>query len=474
MPPKAFGGGATETVLHPVVLVAMLIAIALMLVLPRKYVLAPFLCVSFLTPVGQEVYIGGLHVFVLRILILIGWVRVVGTKWFSKSDPLSGGFSSIDKVFALWAVLRASAVMLAWGGSSGPVINQVGFLWDSLGAYFFLRFLIRDEEDIVRAIKTFAAITTILAVFMVDEKLRGQNIFGFLGGVPIMPLIRNGSVRAQGPFAHSILAGAFGATLLCLFFWLWKSQKSKLAATLGIIGSTFMVLTSQSSTPVMAYGASILAVCFWPLRKNMRAIRWGIVLVLVALALVMKAPVWFVIAHVDVVSGSGGWDRAELIDVFFRHIGDWWLMGVKSAANWGWDMWDLSNQFVAEGETGGLATLVCFIVMISWCFSRLGKARKIVEGDSKQEWLFWLLGGALVANIFAFFGVSYFDQTRVAWYALLVMISAATAPVLAMKAVPEQDAETRLANSPLNSICSLMPGIGRQNRWIRDEDSFPR
>lgn len=466
MPPKAFGGGATETVLHPVVLVAMAITIVLILVLPRKYVIVPFLLVTFLTPLGQEVYLGGVHVFVLRILILIGWIRIVAMKISSTTELASGGFNSVDKVFVLWAIFRASAVMLVWGGISAAVINQMAFLWDSLGAYFLLRFLIQDVDDISRVVKTFAAITAILAVCMLNEKVRDQNVFGFLGGVPIASGIRNGSIRAQGPFAHPILAGVFGATLLCLFFWLWKSQRSKLAASLGIIGSTLMVLTSQSSTPVMAYGASILAVCFWPLRKNMRAIRWGIVLVLVALALVMKAPVWFVIAHVDVISGSGGWDRAELIDVFFRHIGAWWLMGTRSAAQWGWDMWDLSNQFVAEGETGGLATLMCFIVMISWCFSRLGKAREIVEGDRKQEWFSWLLGGALVANIFAFFGVSYFDQTRVAWYALLAMVSAATAPVLAMKAVPEQDAETGLANSPLSSICSPTPAIARQNRWI--------
>jgi len=38
MPPDnlRFGGGASETVLHPIVLVAMLIAIALIFLLPRK------------------------------------------------------------------------------------------------------------------------------------------------------------------------------------------------------------------------------------------------------------------------------------------------------------------------------------------------------------------------------------------------------------------------------------------------------
>jgi hypothetical protein len=39
------------------------------------------------------------------------------------------------------------------------------------------------------------------------------------------------------------------------------------------------------------------------------------------------------------------------------------------------------------------------------------------------------LGASLFANVVAFFGISYFDQTIVAWYALLAMIYAATISV---------------------------------------------
>jgi hypothetical protein len=94
-------------------------------------------------------------------------------------------------------------------------------------------------------------------------------------------------------------------------------------------------------------------------------------------------------------------------------------------------MWDTSNQYVAEGERGGLAAFVCFIAMISICFRRLGKARKAVEGDRAKEWFFWFLGAALFAHCVGFFGISYFDQSQISWFALLTMIVAATAPVLA-------------------------------------------
>ena len=213
----------------------------------------------------------------------------------------------------------------------------------------------------------------------------------YLGGALLTPPMRDGQIRALAIFGHPILAGCFGATLVPLFFWLWKSGRSKALAAAGIAGSTLMVLMSNSSTPVLAYVAGVGALCLWPIRHSMRAVRWAIVLTLVLLAMVMKAPVWFIVAHVNVIGGSGGYDRAYLIDVFIRHFKDWWMFGTNQTADWGFDMWDLSNQFVAEGETGGLVTFVCFIAMISQSFSRLGRMRKQVEGDQNQEWFFWSL-----------------------------------------------------------------------------------
>jgi hypothetical protein len=37
--------------------------------------------------------------------------------------------------------------------------------------------------------------------------------------------VRNSTPRAQGPFAHALLAGTFGATLPPLLYWLWKGER---------------------------------------------------------------------------------------------------------------------------------------------------------------------------------------------------------------------------------------------------------
>jgi hypothetical protein len=432
-----FGGGASETVLHPLVLAVMLIAIALIFFLPRKQVIWAVLCTALLVPLGQEILIGGLHFFVFRIIILAVALRMLVALFASPEGIFGGAFGTFDVIFVCWAAFRALAGILVFSFNPGAIAYQAGFLLDAIGGFFVLRYLIRDDDDIYRAIRVFAAVCCVIAVGMVIEKIAQVNLFGLLGGVRAHPEIRNDAIRSQGPFQHEILAGTFAATLLPLFFLLWKSGKSYVMAALGVIAATVMVFTSHSSTPLLSYGAVLMAVFAWPFRRNMRLIRWGGVLGLVALHLVMKAPVWFLIQRLDVVGGSSGYHRAALVDNFITHFRDWWLIGTTENARWGFDMWDLCNQFVSEGQLGGLATFICFVAMICFCFSRIGTARKAVAGDPQKEWFFWLLGAALFSHVVAFFGISYFDQTRLAWYALLVIIVTATAPyALASKVAP--------------------------------------
>ena len=117
-----------------------------------------------------------------------------------------------------------------------------------------------------------------------------------------------------------------------------------------------------------------------------------------------------------------------LIDQCIRHFGDWWLFGVKDTSVWGWDMWDTANQYVGTCDNSGLLPFILFLAVLVYGFKYLGRARRVPPEDDKKTALFiWALGSALFANVIAFFGISYFDQTMVSWYALLAMISAATA-----------------------------------------------
>jgi hypothetical protein len=420
----AFGGGSTSSVLHPVVLAVLIVVGLLTFLLPRKYVIVPLLLGMLMIPAYQNLYIAGFHFFVYRMLILIAWVRLLASKP-SSGKFLAGGFSTLDKLFLAWAICRALAEGLQFLQMSA-VVGEVAFLLDALGGYFLFRSLIRDDNDVQKVVKVFAVVALVVAIGMIREQMTGHNIFGLLGGIQSAPDIRMGRIRAQGVFEHSILAGSFGATTFPLFLWLWKRGKARIASVVGAVSSTVITFACASSTPVAAWLGSIVAVCLWPVRKRMQLVRRGIVVVLVSLHLVMKAPVWYLMARVDFAGGSSGWERATLIDTCIRHVGDWWLIGTHDNANWGWDMWDQCNQFVSEAEKGGLVVLICFVAMFVVCFRKIGDARRAAEGNRRKEWLCWLLGATMFDQLMAYMGVDYFDQSKFVWYTLLAIIPAAT------------------------------------------------
>ena len=316
MPPKSFGGGVTETALSPIVVVAMILAIILILVLPRKYVIVPLILIAFLVPVGQVVVLGGVHLFVCRIVILFGCIRLLVAKMVSQDTIFAGGFNSIDRAF-MWCTIIQGAAVILLVMQGDALVNRIGFLWDFLGGYFVVRFLIQDREDIMRALKCLAFLSLVLGICMIGEHLTMHNVFGYIGGRAI-PEVREGRIRSQGPFAHELMAGAFGATLVPLFLLLWKNGKAKIMAMIGLVGATVMTVTSNSSTSLLAFLAGVLGICFWPVRGKMRTVRWGIVFGLIALQLVMKAPFWFLIARIDLTGGSSSYHRAELVDVVHK------------------------------------------------------------------------------------------------------------------------------------------------------------
>lgn len=416
-----FGGGG-DTLVTPLALCVFFFASVLMLVLPRKYAVVPFFLAGLLITVRQQIVVAGLHLMIYRLLILIGWVRIVWSSLLTKREPFLRRMTSLDKVFVAWACSNALMFTILWG-ESGALINRLGFLYTTLGTYFLLRYLIRDREDVILTIEILAKVSVIIAIFMVPEHISGRNAFSIFGGVAEFSDFRNGRIRAQGPFLHSIVAGTFGAMLLPLFMTLWREGKPhRVSAMLGVVSSTAIAIASASSTPMMTYAAGVLGVFLWPLRRRMRALRWGLVFVLIGIQAFMKAPIWFLINRISALTGGTGWHRSELVDQFLRHFGDWWVIGTTNNASWGLDMWDSINAYVNAGVEGGLITFILFVSLFVFAYKTVGKARKLTH-DRKSELLIWGFGVAVFANTVAFFGITYFDQSVIGWYTLLAMTS---------------------------------------------------
>jgi hypothetical protein len=421
--PEAFRqlGGAAST-LHPAALAIVVFGVLLMWLLPRRQMLVPFLVLGILIPLQQQVVVFGLHFMVLRILLLCAWMRIIPD--VVRGTPfLAGGVRTIDKIFFIWVTWVTCAYTLHWGNTAA-LVTKLGFLYNAFLIYYLLRHTLRDIADAQRLMRIFAVICAVVAILMIVEQLTGRNLLAVFGA-PAESEVRREHIRAQGPFMHSIIAGTFGAVLAPAFAGLWWMRgTNRRYAIVGFISATIIIVTSASSTPIGAYLAGILAMVAWSLRRQMRAIRWGTLAALVSLQLVMKSPVWSLIHRVDFVGGSTGWQRFLLVDECIHHFGEWWLIGTTNNPNWGFDMWDTANWYVGSCVSGGLLALISFVGIIVLAFTTVGRVRRRYQDDPGGEHFVWGLGAALFAGCVSFLGIELFDQSIVAWYALLALIGA--------------------------------------------------
>lgn len=472
MPPDAaqmqqmqFGGGVSGSIFSPVALAAILLAGILILLLPRNKAIVPFFAAGILIPFDQILLIGPFHFPMLRVLLLFGFVRMFGARLTGKDKVFSGGMNGIDKAMIILTLSTAVDGVLLWK-ESGEVIFQLGQVYTALGTYFLLRYLIRDEEDVKRTLRVWACVVMLVAAIMLGEQLTGKNVlYMAIGGARASysetAINRNGSLRATGSFAHPILAGTFGGFSLPLFIGLWwNGKRDRKYAVAGGMASTLMALFASSTTSLMGGLGGIIGLCFWPLRRQMRMVRWGIVGVLVAGQLYMKGPVWHLIFDIDFTGSSSSYHRFMLVDQCIRHFWEWALVGTKDFGTWGWMMWDLSNEYVSTADRAGLIPLMSLMAMLVIGFKYLGRARRAVEGDRKEELFVWALAAALFANLVAFIGISYFDQTIVGWYAILAMISAVTLPARNAEPAEEEVLARRLdfAFNPSRAAGSIRNG----------------
>jgi hypothetical protein len=439
--------------LNPLVAVWMLVAILLILTLPRAKAIAPFLLACFTIPLTQVILVGPLHFPVLRILIMAGLARTAGQGGPTSKRRFPGGFNGLDKVVVLWTLSSFVVISLQWMDRQA-FIKNVGDFLDTLGAYLVVRFLIPDREAVRRTIEVLALICVIQGTCMVSEQFTHRNVFAPLGTNE--PSIRNGHVRSEGVMG-TLFGGTFAGVIIPLFLWLRTEKESKKEATAGLIGATSMVMASHASTALLAYGSGLVGLCFWPLRKRMRLVRYGIVATLVVLHLFMNGPVWSLIEKIDLTGGSSSYHRYMLVDNCIRHFDQWWLLGFQYPGTWGFDMWDLCNQFVAAALSGGLVGLTLFITIYSRSFAAIGKARKLVNGNRRYEWFLWSLGSTMFANTVASFGINYMLQLQLLFFSVLACISVASFEAKREAARDANSAVDLLLPSALPSVGKYLP-----------------
>lgn len=406
------------TVVHPIAAIALIITGILMLTLPRKKAFVPFFIMTILVPYYQCIAVATLDFYLVRILIIIGLIRV-----YIRSEIHYG--NKIDKTFALMLLTTSIISFILWQ-SAHSVITSCALFLDMLGSYILLKSLILDLEDIDRIIKIFIFLSIITAAFMINEQITQRNLFSLIGGVPEFTALREGRLRSQGSFAHPILAGTFGALMLPMFVYLWKGTKTNRSLIIaGVLSTAIIVYTSASSGPIVSYLSALLSLLLYAFRWRIRTILCCLVFLVITLHLYMKAPVWAIIGRFAVIGGSTAYYRFFLFDAFIKRFSEWWLLGTKSTEHWNLSLetWDVTNQYVHIGMTGGLITLIIFIVLIALCFKSLGRGIRGFKQSYSKQFLLWTLGSVLFTHLVTFMGVAYFGQIFLIWVLTITMIS---------------------------------------------------
>ena len=437
-----------QTTVHPLGLVLLVVLGAATLLVPRRYALVPMLILVCFVGPAQRIVVATLDFNFLRLMVLAGWARVLlrGEMWGWRWRPL-------DTVVLAWAIC-ATLLATFLHTTLAAFIMRLGLLYDAIGLYFLCRLLVRSFDDLRVFAQCAALVSLPVAALFLVEQTTGRNLFAIFGGVPEITIVRAGRLRCRGPFIHPILAGSFWAALMPLIGALWWYRgNSRVLSLLGLAGAAVVVVTCASATPLGGLLAGLIAATLFPIRRWFSQLRWGAVLGLIALQLVMVNPVWHLLARVQLVPQSTGWYRFKLIDEFIKHFDEWWLIGTESYSSWwtyGLDA--ITNEYILQGVEGGILTLGLFLAIIAVAFYAVGRtwreevrrhlrlrrstaprtpslrARRLRRSreSAGHVAMAWALGVALFIHCVVFIGVSNFGQTVLVWYLTLGFIGSLT------------------------------------------------
>ena len=393
-----------------------------LLFLPRRLAPLPLLMGVCYMTYGQGVEVGPFNFTVIRILIAIGILRII-----VRGERINGDLNQLDLLMLAWATVALSSSLFKFEVVDA-LIFRLGLVYNTCGAYFLIRIFCVSINDLKGLVRIIAIILIPIALEMIYEQLTSHNLFSILGGVPFNPDFRSGNIRAQGPFAHSILAGTVGSVCLPFMIGIWQHQKK--VAIAGSIACIIIVFASSSSGPILSTLVVFLGFAMWHWRQNLRALRWAAILGYFGLELVMKAPAYYLIARVAPVGGSTGYHRAQLIESALDHLSEWWLFGtdytrhwMATGVSWSADHTDITNHYIKMGVLGGLPLMILFIAIIYKGFSFIGKILKNEkEKISDYEFFIWGFGVSLFAHAATCISVSYFDQSFIFLYLTLAAI----------------------------------------------------
>lgn len=398
------------TTVHPLGLAALLMCGVSLVFIPRRHACLAFLVLACFVSQAQRLVLFGLDFNFLRIIVLCGVVRIVMRK---ETDGLR--MNLLDVLILVYAVINTVVMTISYA-TTAMFVNRLGASLDVVGMYFVTRALVRSMEDVKQFVRWAIVLAIPVTLAFLVEKSTGRNIFAFLGGVPEHTLAREGRLRVQGAFSHPIVAGCFWASLMPMMGALWfRGGRDRQLSVVGMVLSCCIVVMTASSTPLLGAMVGVAGMAMYFVKEQMRWVRWGALLMVFGLHMVMIKPVWHLIARVSAVGGNSGWHRFVLIDGAINHFNEWWLLGTHSTAHWGHFAFDVANFYVAQCVMGGIWLFAVFIGVLAAAFSRLGRHWRTRPAGPDRIFA-WAMGVSVFVHCVNFIGLAYFGQASMLWY----------------------------------------------------------
>ncbi len=408
-----------QTTINPLGLLILAILAVAMLVVPRRYALWPVLILACFISPAQRVVIVTLDFTFLRLLVCVGAVRLLG-----RGEVRRLRWNALDVAVIVYTVIRTVTMTMLFG-TAAALINRLGGALDILGMYFLTRQLVRDWDDARDLISGAVWMSIPVAAAFIVEKLTARNYFSIFGGVHEITSEREGRLRCQGAFAHPILAGCFWASLMPMIaaMWWWRGGRGRMQAIVGMSMASIIIIACASSTPVIAAACGAFACSFFLVRRYMQFVRWCVLLGAVAAQMAMQAPIWHLLARVDVVGGSTGYYRYRLIEKAIENIDDWWWLGSANGSGaWGQGLFDVTNFYLQQALQGGFVALFAFLAVLWVAFMCVGRMWRSAKGDRATMLFAWSWGACLFVHAMSFIAVSYFGQIVFLWHLHLGVI----------------------------------------------------
>lgn len=391
------------------------------LTLPKKWAVIPLIIAACYFPRVAKIDIGPFTFSVVRILAVFVTLRII-----VRSEMIKGSLNELDKLMIVWTIwlLFVSIFKI---DPIGSLIQRLGKLSDTAILYFVVRCLCRSKEDVFNIMK-FATIALIpISIEMFQEEISRLNWFFLFGGIPDVS-VRDGDIRARGPFSHPILAGTVGSTFFPIALSFYKTNKK--LSFFGMAGCIIMTFTSGSSGPIMSIVFSIIALLIWKKRSILPVLLKLFPFVYIFLELSMTKPAYYIIAKINLTGSSTGYHRAALIQSSFVHLNEWWLLGTEYTRHWmptgvSWspNHTDITNHFIAQGVSGGLLQMSLYILFFITAFRYVGKLSRSNHFENHEKFMLWAMGSSLFAHAASQISVSYFDQSILFVYLTLGIIS---------------------------------------------------